>query len=169
MRKLAELETYEIELTDISIHQLLEQLVAGASASPAGADKEMALSLPSAPWQLPNLRTDGDLLYLCLTNMLDNAIKYTPAQGTIEVRAYENREAVFVEIADSGVGIPADEIDKVWSKLYRAKNSRGIPGNGLGLSIVETIVRRLGGKCDIRSQESKGTVFTLELPKLKTA
>ncbi len=167
LRKLAELETYEIELMNVNIHQLLEQLVADASANPAGANKEMILSLPSAPWQLPDLFTDGDLLYLCLTNMLDNAMKYTQENGNIEIRAYENREAIFIEIADSGVGIPAEEIDKVWGKLYRAKNSRGVPGNGLGLSIVETIVRRLDGKCDIRSQENKGTVFTLELPKLK--
>jgi two-component system OmpR family sensor kinase len=169
LRKLAELETYEIELVNVNIHQLLEQLVNDAAANPVGTDKVLNLSLPSAPWQLPDLLTDEDLLYLCLANMLDNAMKYTPAQGIIEIRAYENREAVLIEIADSGLGIPAEEIDKVWGKLYRAKNSRGVPGNGLGLSIVETVVRRLGGKCDIRSQESKGTVFTLELPKLRPA
>jgi two-component system OmpR family sensor kinase len=169
LRKLAELETYEIELMHVNIHQLLEQLVADASTNPAAENKEMILSLPSAPWQLPELFTDGDLLYLCLTNMLDNAMKYTPENGNIEIRAYENRESIFIEIADSGVGIPAEEIDKVWGKLYRAKNSRGVPGNGLGLSIVETITRRLGGKCDIRSQEDKGTVFTLELRKQKPA
>lgn len=169
LRKLAELETYRIELTPVDINQLLHQLVADASTSPTGSDKKISLSLPGAPWQLPNLFTDEDLLYLCLSNMMNNAMKYTPAQGNIEVRAYENREAVFIEIADSGVGIPPDEIDKVWGKLYRAKNSRGVPGNGLGLSIVEIIVRRLQGSCDLRSQENTGTVFTLQLPKTKSS
>ncbi|MDK2980417.1 MAG: two-component system, OmpR family, phosphate regulon sensor histidine kinase PhoR [Chloroflexota bacterium] len=169
LRKLAELETYRIELVSVDVNQLLHQLVADASTNPTGADKKISLSLPGAPWQLPNLFTDEDLLYLCLSNMMNNAMKYTPAQGNIEVRAYENREAIFIEIADSGVGIPPDEIDKVWGKLYRARNSRGVPGNGLGLSIVEIIVRRLQGSCDLRSQENTGTVFTLQLPKTKSS
>jgi len=167
LRKLAELETYRIERVSVDINQLLQQLVADATASPTGAEKKISLSLPGAPWQLPALFTDEDLLYLCLSNMMNNAMKYTPAQGSIEIRAYENREAIFIEIADSGLGIPPDEIDKVWGKLYRAKNSRGVPGNGLGLSIVEIIVRRLQGSCDLRSQENTGTVFTLQLPKAK--
>ena len=169
LRKLAELETYRIERISVDINQLLQQLVADAATSPTGVDKKISLSLPGAPWQLPDLFTDEDLLYLCLSNMMNNAMKYTPAHGSIEVRAYENRDAIFIEIADSGLGIPPDEIDKVWGKLYRAKNSRGVPGNGLGLSIVEIIVRRLQGSCDLRSQENIGTVFTLQLPKAKAA
>jgi len=167
LRKLAELETCRIERVSVDINQLLQQLVADATASPTGAEKKISLSLPGAPWQLPALFTDEDLLYLCLSNMMNNAMKYTPAQGSIEIRAYENREAIFIEIADSGLGIPPDEIDKVWGKLYRAKNSRGVPGNGLAFSIVEIIVRRLQGSCDLRSQENTGTVFTLQLPKAK--
>ncbi len=167
LRKLAELETYRIERISVNINQLLQQLVADAATSPTGVDKKISLSLPGAPWQLPDLFTDEDLLYLCLSNMMNNAMKYTPAYGSIEVRAYENRDAIFIEIADSGLGIPPDEIDKVWGKLYRARNSRGVPGNGLGLSIVEIIVRRLQGSCDLRSQENTGTIFTLQLPKAK--
>ena len=169
LRKLAELETYTLELQMVDIHNLLEQIVNTLSDNPDCKEKQVILSLPSTPWQLPEILTDEDLLYLCLTNLLDNAIKYTKAHDTIEIRAYENRDFITIEIADSGIGIPDAEIDQVWRKLYRAKNSRGVPGIGLGLSIVETIVRRLEGNCEIRSREGEGTVFTLQVPSRKTS
>lgn len=167
LRKLAKLETYTLELQDVNIHNLLEQIVSSLSDNPGCKEKQINLSLPSAPWQLPSIYTDEDLLYLCLINLVDNAIKYTDFNDTIEIRAFENHDLITIVIADSGIGIPDGEINQVWGKLYRAKNSRGIPGIGLGLSIVETIVRRLEGKCEIRSREGEGTVFTLQVPSMK--
>ena len=165
LRKLSELETYLIELYPVKIHLLLEQTISDLKSNPKSQARKISLSLPSAPWQLPDITTDEDLLMLCISNLVDNALKYTQPNDTIEIRAYENNNYIFVEIADSGIGIPESELEKVWGKLYRARNSRGIPGNGLGLSIVKTIVERLNGICSIRSQEGVGTVFVLQLPK----
>lgn len=165
LRKLSELETYLIELYPVNIHLLLEQTVSDFKSNPKSQARKISLSLPSAPWQLPDITTDEDLVMLCISNLVDNALKYTRHDGTIEIRAYENNNYVFVEIADNGIGIPETELEKVWRKLYRARNSRGMPGNGLGLSIVKTIVERLNGMCHIRSQEGIGTVFVLQLPK----
>ena len=165
LRKLAELETYIIELYPVNIHSLLEQTVGDLHSNPKCKERKISLSLPSAPWQLPEITTDEDLLYLSISNLIDNALKYTQPHDTIEIRAYENGNYVFIEIADSGIGIPEAEIENVWGKLYRARNSRGIPGNGLGLSIVKTVIERLNGHCSIRSQEGIGTVFVLQLPK----
>ncbi len=165
LRKLAELETYTIEFRKVNINLLLEQVVENTRSNPDCKDRKVILSLPTTPWQLPDLETDEDLFYLCFSNLMDNALKYTLPNGIIEIRAYENHHHIVIEIADNGIGIPENEIGKVWGRLYRAKNSRGYPGNGLGLSIVQTTVNRLNGACSIRSQEGKGTVFTLELPK----
>ena len=165
LRKLAELETCPIEATPVDIHQLVEQIVAEIGTNPAAKERKISVSLPSAPWRLPEIKADEDLLYLTLRNLLDNAIKYTHDKDCIDVRAYENRDHVFIEVADSGIGIPEDEIHQVWNKLYRAKNSRSMPGHGLGLSMVQTVVRRMSGECDLRSRDGQGTVFTIQLPK----
>ena len=74
-------------------------------------------------------------------------------------------KTVQIEIADSGIGIPAEDLAKVWGKLYRAQNARGYPGNGLGLSMVQAIIMRLGGDCDLRSRDGEGTVLTIILPR----
>ncbi|MCD4672237.1 MAG: HAMP domain-containing histidine kinase [Anaerolineaceae bacterium] len=165
--KLAELETCPLENTAVDINLLLEELVSDMQTRPDAKERGIHLSVPSAPWQLPDIRADEDLLYLSIRNLLDNAIKYTDTNDTIEIRALENRDHILIEIADSGIGIPEDEIKNVWGKLYRAKNSRGIPGNGLGLSIVRIIIKRLNGECDLRSRDGRGTIITLQLSKSK--
>jgi len=100
-----------------------------------------------------------------LQNLIDNAVKYTQEDDTVEIRAHENRDQVMIEVADSGIGIPENELENIGSELYRAKNSRGIPGYGLGLSIVKTIMKRLEGEFVIRSKEDAGTVVSIQLPK----
>ncbi|MGA1979595.1 MAG: HAMP domain-containing sensor histidine kinase [Sedimentisphaerales bacterium] len=102
-----------------------------------------------------------------VTNLLLNSIKYTPANGTIRVNAKDNKEMVLVEIADTGIGIPQDEIDKVFDEFYRASNARKVErdGTGLGLSIAKQAIERHGGKMWAESQEGKGTKISFTLPK----
>jgi len=97
-------------------------------------------------------------------NLLDNAIKYTPDGGrvTIDVRS-DGKEATAV-FRDTGIGIPAEEQDKIWSRLYRGDKSRSQRGLGLGLSLVKAVVEAHGGSVQVFSQPDQGSVFTVKLP-----
>ncbi len=164
LRKLTELETCPLEFSSLDVHAILEELYSNLKANPACLDRKAELTLPITPWRLPGIWADEDLTYLLLQNLIDNAVKFTEPGDMIEIRGYEIKDQVFIEIADSGIGIPEDEIDQIWNDLYRARNSRGIPGNGLGLSIVRVIARRMNGECSIRSKDGQGTVVTLQFP-----
>jgi signal transduction histidine kinase len=87
------------------------------------------------------VRGDRDLLFQAFANLLDNAIKYTPSQGSIKVDFSEQDGQARVSITDSGPGIPEQERDKVFRRFYRLEQSRGQPGNGLGLSLVAAVAR----------------------------
>lgn len=165
LRKLSELETCALEFSPVEIDRILQQFYEDLKRNPACKHKKILLTIPKTPWTLPKIWTDEDLLYLVLQNLVDNAVKYTQKDDTIEIRAHENRDQVMIEVADSGIGIPEMELENVGSELYRAKNSRGIPGYGLGLSIVKTILKRLEGEFAIRSKEGAGTVVSIQLPK----
>ena len=95
---------------------------------------------------------------------MDNALKFTGPDDTIEIRAFEDGTRVVIEIADTGPGILEEEIEQIWDELYRGRDARGIPGSGLGLSLVRAITERHGGDVNVRSRKDQGTVFTLRLP-----
>jgi len=101
------------------------------------------------------------------TNLLLNAIRYTPEKGTVTIGAKNGKDCVVIEIADTGIGIPADELDDVFDEFFRASNARKFQkdGTGLGLSIAKYIVERHGGKIWIDSIEDTGTKFWITLPK----
>ena len=102
-----------------------------------------------------------------ITNLLLNSIKYTPQNGTVEINVKEDGDYVLVEVADTGIGIPQEEVPKVFDEFYRATNAKKIEkdGTGLGLSIVKHIIERHSGKIWVDSQESVGTKFSFILPK----
>ncbi len=102
-----------------------------------------------------------------VTNLLLNAIKYTAANGTIEVNVKENGGGILVEVIDTGIGIPREELPKVFDEFYRAANAKKFEkdGTGLGLSIVKQIIERHGGKIRVDSREGIGTKFSFTLPK----
>jgi len=163
LRKLSDLETRSIELGRVDLAVLLQD-VHDLSEDRAGSERLISLSMPQAPWPLPEILADRDLLFLAIHNVVDNAIKFTKPGDTIEIRASEDGSNVRIEIADTGPGIPADEVDQVWGELFRGKGARGIPGSGLGLALVQAIIRRHGGTTAIRSQIDKGTIITISLP-----
>jgi signal transduction histidine kinase len=102
-----------------------------------------------------------------VTNLLLNAIKYTPANGTVEVNAKEDGDCFLVEVSDTGIGIPQDELTSVFDEFYRASNARKIErdGTGLGLPIAKQIIERHRGKIWVESKEGCGSKFCISLPK----
>lgn len=102
-----------------------------------------------------------------ITNILLNAIKYTPENGSVTFGARDEKDRVLVAVSDTGIGIPEDEKDKVFDEFYRASNARKHEkdGTGLGLSIVKQIVERHGGSIWVESIENYGTTFWFALSK----
>lgn len=164
LRKLAELETRPLEFSRMDVAALLQELVALAHDNPEIEQRRLTLTLPQAPWPLPEIMGDPDLLFLAVHNLLDNAIKFTRPGNTVEVRAFEDGASVVVEVADTGPGIPENELPLVWEELYRGQSARGISGSGLGLALVKAIAERHKGQVSIRSRSGQGTVITLRLP-----
>lgn len=101
-----------------------------------------------------------------VTNLLTNAITYTPEKGSISLSAKDDGDGVLVEISDTGIGIPQQEQGRIFDEFYRAANARKVErdGTGLGLSIVRLIVSRHGGEIQVESNEGRGTRFRLRLP-----
>lgn len=164
LRKLAELETYPLEVTLVSLADLLTEVVELAQERHGTNGHHVTLTLPHAPWPLPTVSGDWDLLFLAMHNLLDNAIQYTRPGDTIEIRAYEDGSTVVLEIADTGPGIPEAEVPHVWEELYRGEGARGTPGSGLGLALVRAIVERHHGQVGLRSRVGQGTVVNIRLP-----
>jgi two-component system, OmpR family, sensor kinase len=167
LRKLAELESRPLERGSVDLNAVLNQVFELAQERPEAADRRLTLTLPQAPWPLPTVPGDFDLLVLVAHNLLDNAIKFSRPGDTLEVRAFEDGASVVVEVADTGPGIPEDELPHVWEELYRGSGGRGVPGSGLGLALARAIILRHGGQVALRSRAGQGTVVTVRLP-LKT-
>jgi len=111
--------------------------------------------------------TDAHLLHMIVSNLIGNAVKYTPENGIVRVEARYDIDHVIFTITDNGIGIPEDEQEMIFTKLYRASNAKSevIEGTGLGLYVVKEAVQVLGGKINFTSNPGKGTTFTVVLPK----
>lgn len=164
LRKLSDLETRPVERVPVDMNVLLEEAFEIARDINNSDERNLSLSIPQAPWPLPEVNGDYDLLVLATHNLLENAIKFTNPGDTIEVRAFEDGNAVVIEVADTGPGIPQEESQHIWQELYRGSNARGVPGSGLGLALVRAIVARHDGEIVMRSRSDQGTVFTMRLP-----
>jgi two-component system, OmpR family, sensor kinase len=164
LRKLAELEVRLVEHSPVDVPALLRDAFNMAKEQPGAAERHLNLSIPQAPWPLPNVRGDPDLLLLAIHNLLDNALKFSLPGDTLELRGFEDGADIVIEVADTGPGIPQDEQPHVWEELYRGEAGRGIPGSGLGLALVRAITERHNGRVNLRSRLGQGTVFSLRLP-----
>ncbi|SDN40885.1 two-component system, OmpR family, sensor kinase [Actinomyces ruminicola] len=166
LRKLAELETAPLALEDVDLAETVQDAVSAVieEAAGRGAAVRVRLDLPAVPWPLPHVRGDGDLLYSAVYNVIANAAKYTPHGGAVEVRGREEAGAVTIEVADTGIGVPEADLARVFHELERAGNARALPGSGLGLALVRTIVSRHGGQVRMASREGVGTRVWLTLP-----
>jgi len=164
LRKLADLETQEIEAAPVDLPSLLHEVEEAIGAIPSAGERVIRVNVPQAPWPLPLIEGDRDLLFIALQNLVANAVKFSAPGDTVEVRASEDGNWLLLEVADTGAGIPEDEIGEVWHELARGRAARSLPGTGIGLALVRVVVIRHGGQVAIRSRDGQGTVVSIRLP-----
>jgi signal transduction histidine kinase len=97
-------------------------------------------------------------------NLIDNAVKYTPPGGRVQVETAQDGRAAVLRVRDSGPGIPSNELPRIWDRLFRGDASRAERGLGLGLSLVKAVVQAHGGQIAVDSEPGRGSVFTVRLP-----
>jgi signal transduction histidine kinase len=115
-----------------------------------------------------NVSVEGDRARIkqVVVNLLDNAIKYTPAGGSINLNVYAREDKAVIEVADTGIGIPSGALPHIFDRFFRVDKarSRDAGGAGLGLAIVKSICAAHGGQVSVESSEGHGSRFTVELP-----
>lgn len=167
LRGLAELEATPLDVEPVDVGEAMAEALADlAEGERAEEIKERAVSvhLPRAPWPLSKVPGDPDWLRLVFHNVLGNAVKYSAPGDRIEVTGSEADGWVDIEVADTGRGIPQEEVGLVFEELARASNSGDQDGSGVGLSLVKIIVTRHGGKVMLRSRVGEGTSVRLRFP-----
>jgi len=110
------------------------------------------------------ISADPDRIRQVLGNLLDNAVKYSPAGGRVEVEAHQKAKQVIITVKDTGIGIRREDLPKIWDRLYRGGESRPQRGLGLGLSFVKSIVEVHGGYVEVSSKPGAGSTFAVYLP-----
>ena len=162
---LAQLEASELQLefADVDLPSLIESTL--RDWEKRFASKQLVVDLHVAA-ELPPVRADEIRLQEILYNLLDNAVKYSHAGGQIRVNADRESGFVKVSVSDDGVGIPSDDLPRIFERFYRADKarSRALGGTGLGLSIVKHIAQLHGGDVAAQSTLGKGTTVSVSLP-----
>jgi len=129
------------------------------------AEKRITFQV-NLPPDLPEVRGRLETVEQLLENLVSNAIKYTPAEGSVEVRFARANGTVRIEVSDTGIGIPSADRPRLFTEFFRAENAKAMDeiGTGLGLAIVKEIVDQLGGRIFMESEEGVGTIFVAHLP-----
>ena len=157
--------SFTLRRDDVKLDIMLGQLK--TEYLPKAQEKEIGMTFDLPP-KLPTLQADWDKIYLALHNLVGNAVKYTPQQGQIKVQVGVDTgdNELFVRVSDTGIGIPPDDVAKVFDKFHRAKDKRlaHITGSGLGLSIARELIRLHDGDIVVESELDKGSTFTMTLP-----
>jgi PAS domain S-box-containing protein len=142
---------------------LLTETVVHAQRAHLPANVEVALKIPDG---LPPVAADPDKVRQVLVNLVENAVKYSPDGGNVEVALEAHGATVQFSIADEGLGIPAAEQRRIFEKFYRLdpQMTRGVGGTGMGVYICRELVRRMAGRIWVESEPGRGSVFHVELP-----
>lgn len=168
INRLLEFSTLEagrakLRLSPVDLGQMAEELI--AVAAPLARQRQIELRLERDA-ELPVIGADADKLDSVITNLLSNAMKFTPAGGTVEIKTVRRGDKACVYVRDSGIGIAPEDHKRVFERFVQldGSTSRRYSGTGLGLALVKEIVELHGGRISLESEVGKGTTFWFELP-----
>jgi signal transduction histidine kinase len=160
--------TVAVTIKQFALDKLAEEVLSELSL--LATERSISLSMDRRGTASTSVRTDGVVFKEILTNLVSNAIKYTPEGGSVKVTVSGRKSDVQVSVVDTGWGIPDLAQDQVFSKFFRAHNivKRETTGTGLGLYLVKGLVEELGGKIWFTSREGEGTSFFISLPRVSS-
>ncbi len=152
----------ELDISDYSVNDIIERIL--KRLKPIAMQTDIELVFESV--REVSAQVDEVKLTLAITNFVENAIKYNIEHGSVHVRLDSDHKFFFVEIKDTGIGIPEESLDQIYERFYRVdkSHSREIGGTGLGLAIARNIVLMHRGTVDVRSVVGEGTTFTIQIP-----
>jgi signal transduction histidine kinase len=151
--------TFSYSFSDVDVARLVREAVAAI-----GLGQDEVAVVARAPDTVPHVRGDPERLRQVLLNLIENAVKYSPAGEAVDVGAWSENGRVMIAVEDHGPGIPREQHGLIFEKFGRANVGGGKPGSGLGLFIARSIAEAHGGKLDVRSTPGEGATFTLDLP-----
>lgn len=164
---LLDLSRLDAGLVDLECahHDVGDLLAAVASSFKTSAqERGVALSVRTPLSSLP-LNCDGTRMELALSNLLDNALKFTPSGGRVELGAQRKGDSMHLWVRDSGLGIEPEDLPHIFERFYQGRNSGG-DGTGLGLSIVQSVVLVHDGRIRVESEPRAGSLFVIEMPQV---
>jgi signal transduction histidine kinase len=152
----------QLQFTDVSVDDVVRECVESSSALARARDLELTAQLDN----VPPVRADRERLSQLVSNLISNAIKFTPGGGRVTARAFVDGADGVIEVEDTGVGIPEAEQDRLFQRFFRSSTAteQAIPGTGLGLVISKAIAEAHGGSVSVRSRAGEGTSFRVALP-----
>ena len=152
----------QLHFAPVRLDEIAREVVESSAALARSREIELDFEVTGVPPVLG----DQERLVQLVGNLLSNALKFTPAGGTVTVRVFAEGDGAVLEVADTGIGIPADEQDRLFQRFFRSSTAtqQAIPGTGLGLVISRAIAEAHGGTIDVTSQVGAGTRFRVELP-----
>ena len=158
-----EVGAMSLDRREVDLERVVQDVV--QSVEPQMTAKQIVFETKLPP-KFPKLRLDRDKFHAALVNLVGNAAKYTPDGGRVALHLEWTPAEMVIHVEDTGIGISAEELPKVFEKFFRSQDERvrQISGNGLGLTYTQEIVRLHGGRLTAQSELNKGTRFTLTLP-----
>ncbi len=150
-------------LQKIDLSDLLKELVKSQTTQTVAQHLNFNCDLP--PQEIV-VKADPELLYQAVMNLVSNACKYTPADGLVELRLFIDCHLAVIQVEDSGIGIPAEDLPHIFERFYQVDKQRqsSVGGFGLGLAIAQQIVAAHGGHLNVKSEVGQGCLFQIELP-----
>ena len=146
--------------------QLIDQLEQVVDLARSTLSRRIELNVPAQSAQdTVTVQADPARLRQVLLDLIENADKYSPNDRPIHLALRLDQEFACVDVIDEGIGIPADEQERVFERFQRASNATEKTGSGLGLSVVKLLVEGMGGSVEVRSQLNQGSCFTVRLPR----
>jgi signal transduction histidine kinase len=153
----------EFDFTETDVAQLVSRQVQEFQKDELRKDISIQAIIQK---DVPKLALDRESFSQALSNLLDNAVKFSPIKKEIHVRLSADGKNVILEVEDKGIGIPPDEMDKIFEKFYQGKNAlkQTVKGAGLGLTLVKRTAEAHGGKVSVKSRVGVGSTFSLNFP-----